>query len=236
MIRKILFSLAVVIAAVCAVFYWSYNGAVSIVPLQEKVVALTYDDGPNPPYTEAMLDMLAQHDVKATFFPKGRNMEAFPESVQNIVDAGHEIGNHSDFHKPMISLFEVDVLEEVVRVNTLIEKYIDRQSTLFRPPYGAQGPGLKMALNRLGMTSVLMSTHGLDWEESDPQVIADSVLKNIEPGSIILLHDGHGDVDDPNEQASRAASVAATGIIIETLQAQNYRFATVGEMLAMARK
>jgi peptidoglycan/xylan/chitin deacetylase (PgdA/CDA1 family) len=235
MIRKTLAVLGLAIAALGAALLWSYSATVAVIPVQEKVVALTFDDGPNPPHTEALLDMLAQHNVKATFFLKGRNIEAFPESVQNVVEGGHEIGNHSYFHKPMISLAESDMLEELVRTNDLIEQYVGEDTTIFRPPFGVQGPGLKMALDTLGMTSVLMSTHGVDWEVSDPQLIADAVLENIEPGSVILLHDGHGDVDDPNAQQSRAPSVEATGIIIETLLAQGYRFETVGDMLAMSR-
>jgi peptidoglycan/xylan/chitin deacetylase (PgdA/CDA1 family) len=235
MIRKTLAVLGLAIAALGAALLWSYSATVAVIPVQEKVVALTFDDGPNPPHTEALLDMLAQHNVKATFFLKGRNIEAFPESVQNVVEGGHEIGNHSYFHKPMISLAESDMLEELVRTNDLIELYVGEDTTIFRPPFGVQGPGLKMALDTLGMTSVLMSTHGVDWEVSDPQLIADAVLENIEPGSVILLHDGHGDVDDPNAQQSRAPSVEATGIIIETLLAQGYRFETVGDMLAMSR-
>tara|TARA_B110000503_G_scaffold79205_1_gene121699 strand:- start:38057 stop:38773 length:717 start_codon:yes stop_codon:yes gene_type:complete len=235
MIRKMLAVLGLAIVALGAMLLWSYSATVVVIPVQEKVVALTFDDGPNPPHTEALLDMLAQHNVKAIFFLKGRNIEAFPESVKNIVEGAHEIGNHSYFHKPMISLCESDMLEELVRTNNLIKHYTDEDTTIFRPPFGVQGSGLKMALDTLGMTSVLMSTHGVDWEVSDPQLIADAVLENIEPGSVILLHDGHGDVDDPNAQQSRAPSVEATGIIIETLQAQGYQFGTVGEMLTMSR-
>jgi peptidoglycan/xylan/chitin deacetylase (PgdA/CDA1 family) len=236
MIRKILVVLVVVSAAFGALMMWVYSAAVVVIPVQEKIVALTYDDGPNPPHTEALLDTLARQGVKATFFLKGRNVEAFPESVDLVIQAGHEIGNHSYFHKPMIALSEAEMLEEVVRTNTLIKQHTGYEPTLFRPPFGLQGPGLKMALDRLGMTSILMSTHGVDWEEGDPRLIASAVLENIEPGSIILLHDGHGDVDDPAEQQSRAPTVEATRIIIDALQAKGYQFKTVGEMRALAHQ
>ena len=134
MIRKILAVFGLAIVALGAVLIWSYSATVAIIPVQEKVVALTFDDGPNPPHTEALLDMLAQHNVKATFFLKGRNIEAFPESVRRVVEAGHEIGNHSYFHKPMISLSESDMLEELVRTNNLIEQYIGDSPVLFRGP------------------------------------------------------------------------------------------------------
>jgi peptidoglycan/xylan/chitin deacetylase (PgdA/CDA1 family) len=233
-IRKIAFVLAFVIVSLCAMFFWSYSKVVVSVPVAEKVVALTYDDGPNPPHTQALLDMLAQHGVKATFFLKGRNVEVFPESVRAVAQAGHEIANHSYDHRPMISFSKSAMREELARTNVLIERLLGYQPVLFRPPYGVQGPGLKTAIEELGMTSILMSTNGADWKVTDPELIASAVLDSIEPGSIILLHDGHGDVDDPNNQDSRAATVAATGIVIEALQTRGYRFATVGELMSMS--
>ena len=235
MVRTIIAISVAFICAVIAVFLWSYSAAIVTVPVTEKVVALTFDDGPNPPHTQALLDTLDQHSVKATFFLKGQHVEAFPESVRAVAQAGHEIANHSYSHRPMLSFSKSEMLNELVRTNQLIEDLLDYQPDLFRPPYGVQGPGLKMALDELNMTSILMSTHGLDWEVNDPELIANTVLESIEPGSIILLHDGHGDVTDPNAQDSRAASVQSTTIIIETLKAQGYRFATVGELIALQR-
>lgn len=235
MVRTIIAISVAFICAVIAVFLWSYSAAIVTVPVTEKVVALTFDDGPNPPHTQALLDTLDQHSVKATFFLKGQHVEAFPESVRAVAQAGHEIANHSYSHLPMLSFSKSEMLNELVRTNQLIEDLLGYQPDLFRPPYGVQGPGLKMALDELNMTSILMSTHGLDWEVNDPELIANTVLESIEPGSIILLHDGHGDVTDPNAQDSRAASVQSTTIIIETLKAQGYRFATVGELIALQR-
>jgi peptidoglycan/xylan/chitin deacetylase (PgdA/CDA1 family) len=233
MIRKIVAVLGVLLAIVCGVFLWSYSQVVVTVPVDQKVVALTFDDGPNPPHTQALLDLLQQHDVKATFFVKGQNVEAFPESLRAIAQAGHEIGNHTYYHRPMLSPSKTAILSELQRTNSVIEEVLGFQPELFRPPYGLQGPGLKVAVDDLGMVSILMSTHGTDWEVTDPELIAGAVLKGVEPGGIILLHDGHGDVGDPEAQDSRAASVAATGIIIETLRAQGYSIVTVGALLAM---
>ena len=192
-------AMAIVVGLLCAVMFWSYSDAVVSVPLDEKVVALTYDDGPNPPHTQALLDMLAQHGVRATFFLKGRNVEAFPESVRAVAQAGHEIGNHSYSHRPMLSLSKSSMREELVRTGDLVEHLLGQRPLLFRPPYGLQGPGLKMALDELGMPSILMSSNGADWEETDPRLIASKVLESIQPGAIILLHDGHGDVDEPRD-------------------------------------
>lgn len=233
MIKRLVIGIALVVV-VCAVVFWSYSEAIISVPVDEKVIALTYDDGPNPPHTQALLALLAQHGVKATFFVKGRNVEAFPDGVRAVLHAGHEIGNHGYFHRPMLSLSTSAMQREVQRANESIAAVTGHVPTLFRPPFGAQGPGLKQALSALRMPSILMSTHGLDWERTDPQAIAAGVLNGIEPGDIVLLHDGHGDMDDPHAQDSRAPTVAATGIIIETLKAQGYRFATVTELMALS--
>jgi peptidoglycan-N-acetylglucosamine deacetylase len=234
MLKKLLAAIVMVVFLLGAVLFWSYNDAVVSVPLDEKLVALTYDDGPNPPHTQAMLELLALHGVKATFFLKGRNVEAFPESVLAVAQAGHEIGNHSYSHRPMLSLSKSAMREELVRAGDAIEQVLGQRPVLFRPPYGLQGPGLKMALEDLGMPSILMSDHGLDWEETDPELIASRVLESIGPGAIILLHDGHGDVDEPTAQQNRAPSVAATGMIIEELKTRGYRFVTISELMAAA--
>jgi peptidoglycan-N-acetylglucosamine deacetylase len=168
MLKKLLTTIVIVVVLICVVIFWSYSDAVVSVPVDEKVVALTYDDGPNPPHTQAMLELLAQHGVRATFFPKARNVEAFPESLQAVAQAGHEIGNHSYYHRPMLSFYKSAMLEEVVRAGDDIEKVLGQRPVLFRPPYGLQGPGLKMALDELGMLSILMGSHGVDWKETDP--------------------------------------------------------------------
>ncbi|MFT4518363.1 MAG: peptidoglycan/xylan/chitin deacetylase (PgdA/CDA1 family) [Halioglobus sp.] len=236
MIRKIFGLLVLAVIVMGLTGYWSYRGAVVTVPMADKVLALTYDDGPNPPHTQAMLNMLELHDVKATFFVKGRNVEAFPEGLEAIVAAGHEVGNHSYSHQFMAFMGSDETREELLKTNALIAAIQGFEPVLFRPPYGGQGPYLKGLIDELEMTSILMSTSGLDWEKTQAQEIAGLVLEKIEPGGIILLHDGHGDIDDPKTQNSRAASVIATGVIIETLKSQGYSFVTVGELLAMAEQ
>ena len=234
MFAKYLTMIGALLVALCTTLWWSYSDTIARVAVTEKILALTYDDGPNPPHTQAMLQVLDQYEVKATFFLKGQNALAFPELVQAIVDAGHEVGNHSFYHQVMISNTKAAALKELVSTNKIIEGTTGFQPRLFRPPYGAQGPGIKLALEQLQMRSILMSDHGSDWQHSDPSLIANDILESIQPGSIVLLHDGHGDVDDPASQASRAASVVATGMIIESMRAQGYRFVTVGELLRLA--
>ena len=234
MLIRALAILAALLALILGLVFWSYQGTVSQFPDAGKVIALTYDDGPNPPDTQVLLEALEEHGVKATFFLKGRNIEAFPESVRAVVAAGHEVANHSYHHRAMLLASTSEALAEIRRTNDLIEEVVGIRPRVFRPPYGAQGPGLKLALDELGMISILMSDVGNDWELDDPGAIADKVLQSAGPGSVILLHDGHGDVDDPASQNSRAATVEATDIIIRTLKAQGYQFLTVNELLVGA--
>ena len=104
MLKKTLITMGLMIITLGALLWWSYSGAIVRFPMDEKFVVLTFDDGPNPPHTQALLEVLKEHDVKATFFLKGRNIEAFPELVRAVAEAGHEIGNHSYSHRPMFSI------------------------------------------------------------------------------------------------------------------------------------
>jgi len=234
MVKKVLFLGVGLVALILAIATWSYQGAIARIETQQKVVALTFDDGPNPPHTEELLGVLEKHGVVATFFPKAKNVEAFPDAAMAMVAAGHEIGNHSYHHNPMTSLSLGKMQDEIVRANSVLREVMGVDDImLFRPPFGLQGIGTKRALTALNLKSILMSDSGFDWEEVDAQKIAETVLETVKPGSIILLHDGHGDVEDPHNQDSRAASVTATQTIIMALREQGFRFVTVSELLAL---
>lgn len=236
MFKKIGIGIVFVVLVWVAVFYWSSTHVIGRVAMDDKLVALTFDDGPNPPYTESLLVLLAEQKVKATFFLKGANVEAFPNSVLAVAKAGHEIGNHSFYHKPMAALSKTDYVEEITRTNNALEKVLAYAPKLFRPPYGVQGLGLTRALNELDMRSIGLGANGSDWSEKNPQTIASAIVESVEPGGFILLHDGHADVDDPHSQDSREPSIAAAKLVIESLRKKGYRFVTVGEMLAHAEK
>ncbi len=212
---------------------WCYADTIWRMNVAEKVVALTYDDGPNPPYTGQLLTLLKSEGVVATFFLKGRNVEAFPDIPRVIGEDGHEIGNHSYQHKAMWSFSKQVMLQEVSRVDALLDGYPGYHPKMFRPPYGAQGAGLKRALQELGKKSIVFDVVGVDWELAEARAIADRVLSGVTPGSIVLLHDGHADIDEPHEQDSRAATIEATGIIVRELKSRGYRFVVVSELLAL---
>ncbi len=135
MIKKVLLLLALTIAGLWGLVAWCYQDVHFSVALNEKVVALTYDDGPSSQDTLALLALLAEQDVRVTFFLKGMNVEAFPELVRAQIEAGHEIGNHSWSHQRMWSFDKAAMLEEIDRTTAAIERITGSPPNYFRPPH-----------------------------------------------------------------------------------------------------
>lgn len=188
-----------------------------------KVVALTFDDGPWPNSSAQILDILQQHDVKGTFFIVGRALQSFPEVAQRMVAEGHAIGNHTWNHRtaranPQAAAHEID------NTAALMERTLGIKTRLYRPPGGVLNNGLDQYAQGKGYTTVMWSTDTLDWRRPQSQTIVQRVLNGVHPGDIILLHDGGGD---------RRSTVAALPRIITELQKRGYRFVTVPELLAL---
>ena len=234
MLKKLLIAFLGTITGLAGFMYWCYQDVVFRVPVAEKVVAITYDDGPSSEDTLALLALLAEQNVRVTFFLKGTNVEAFPNIVRAQHKAGHEIANHSWSHQPMLSFSKAAMLTEIDRTAAAIERITGSTPAHFRAPFFVQGAGLTLALRERQLLSVAAGPNGADWEVFHPQQIAASILESVEPGDIILLHDADGPEPDPVGQASRAGTVAATKIIIDSLREQGYRFVTVSELLALA--
>jgi peptidoglycan/xylan/chitin deacetylase (PgdA/CDA1 family) len=213
---------------------WSDAKVVHSVDIDDRVVALTFDDGPNPPDTNDLLEVLAERNVLATFFVIGRHLEAFPESARAIVEAGHEIGSHSHHHRSMRGHRIAAIEADLKRASAAIKGAVGRRPRVFRAPYMSQGPGLRALLARRGMHSIGVSASGDDWRIFDPDEIEEKVRSAVVPGGIIALHDGHAEAEEPSSQADRSATVRATGQLIASLQREGYRFVTVSELLALA--
>jgi len=200
-----------------AILAWGTN-VVASEPKQEetKKVALTFDDGPHPLYTEPLLDGLKERGVVATFFITGGRAETYPEIVKRIHDEGHLIGNHTYSH---IQLSKNN-LEEFARELSLTSQIIadiTGQETLFvRPPYGLWDIRLETELN---MFPVMWTVDPRDWARSNVSGIVNDVVKKIKPNDIILLHDDYN------------SSYKAALIIIDRLLEQGYEFVTVEEIL-----
>jgi peptidoglycan/xylan/chitin deacetylase (PgdA/CDA1 family) len=191
---------------------------------KEKVIALTFDDGPFPIYTRQVLDILKQNDIQATFFMIGKMVKYYPKIARTVRDAGHVIGNHSWAHpsKPKAPNAEVD------ETAVILKSTLGETAPLFRPPYGLMHNGMADRAEHEKQAVIIWNSAGADWsKEATVGSIVSQVMRNARPGGIILLHDGGG---------NRSSTVQALPIIIEKLRAQGYRFVTVPELLALSEK
>ncbi len=209
-----------------------------------KTVAITFDDGPDPVWTPKILAVLKRRGVHATFFMIGQSAVDHPDLVRQVFAAGHEIGNHSFTHPNMTRVTEDRVRLELSACERVLESILGRQTTLFRPPFNADsepntyGEIMPVAVaGEMGYATAGESIDSKDWllqrkgpdgseHKLTPNEIVQSVLQQIGKGHAILLHDAGGD---------RSATVAALDPIITTLQAQGYRFVTIGELVGEER-
>lgn len=191
----------------------------------QKVIALTFDDGPTPEATGQILSALEEGQVRATFFVTGAELEKNMAEGMRIVAAGHELGNHSYSHERMVLVTPSFVRREVERTDELIREAGYRGEIYFRPPYGRKLFALPYYLSRTGRKSVTWDVEPESYPEvaADSDKIAEHVLSRARPGSIIILHVMYG---------SRGESLKAVKKIVEGLKAQGYSFRTVTELLA----
>ena len=191
---------------------------------EDPTVALTFDDGPNPPVTDRVLDVLDRYGVAATFFCVGLHAGAHPELLARMTEAGHGIGNHTWSHPflPDLSARELEV--QLERTDEVIEAVSrSRPVRLFRPPYGSRSREVVSVLAREGGPTVaLWDVDPSDWAMPGAPAIARSVLDQARPGSIVLMHDGGGD---------RSQTAEALPAVIEGLLERGHRFVRVDEMI-----
>jgi len=206
------------------------NRVVWSVDTDEKVVAFTFDDGPNEIYTPQLLDIFAREEVKATFFLLGEHVEKYPEIVKRIHSEGHEIGNHSFSHSFLPLYTKSYVKRQIESTSALLEKTVGLTPSYFRPPMGLFTPSVLDAINESGMTAVVGEVYPRDPYKPGTDKIVERVLSRIEPGAIIILHDSgtFGKID-------RSQTIAAVPIIIDRLRDRGYRFLTVGELMKLNR-
>ena len=198
------------------------------VPAGRRVVALTFDDGPNGRDTAAVLDVLAEESVHATFFVVGKAVEREPELLRRMVSEGHALGNHTWSHAHLNIRTREGIQREVSRTEAAIERACGAQTKLVRPPFGARSFSVLEALRCLGLECVLWSVPlAREWDRPGAETIARRLLERTVDGSILALHDG-----DRGERAERGAVAAATRLVIDGLRARGLRCVTVPEMLA----
>lgn len=190
-------------------------------------LALTYDDGPNDPHTLRLLEVLARHEVRATFFLIGRHVEKQPDMVREIAKAGHAIGNHTFSHPLLIFKNAAEVRGELLRCQSVLHDLIGEHSNLFRPPFGGRRPAVWRIARELGFQPVMWNVTGYDWNAPSAAVIEQKVTRQIRGGDVILLHDGG------HEQmgADRSQTVLVTDRLIARYKSQDYEFVTIPQML-----
>ena len=192
-------------------------------PLGSGKLALTFDDGPGEE-TPAILDLLRQAGIRATFFLCGQNVERYPDLARRIAEEGHEIGNHTYAHPRLLGRTPGRIAWEIERAQRIIARRTGRTPTLFRPPYGLRWFGLFPVLRRNGLTSVMWSVNSLDWKLSREQVVT-RVLREEQPGAIILFHDGV----PPRKSGNRRVTVEALRDILHATPGR-YQCVPVSEL------
>lgn len=189
-----------------------------------KKIALTFDDGPHPEYTEKILGVLAENEIKATFFMIGENVSRRPELVKRIAEAGHEIGNHTWSHRKTWKLDYGALLDELNRTEDAIFEACGMRPSLFRPPDGIRSAAMATAAEQMDYKVILWTVDTRDWErKTTKSIMTCTILNNVRSGSIILCHDF----------VSRSDSVTAGALAeaIPKLIAEGYDFVTVSELL-----
>jgi peptidoglycan-N-acetylglucosamine deacetylase len=198
-------------------------------PLKQKVIALTFDDGPNPPYTTEIVDYLHSVHVPATFFVVGIAVQAHPDVVRLEVKDGDAIGNHTWDHAHLVLLSKDHIARELTTTEALIQQTTGVHTDLFRPPFGARDFAVIRIARQLGFRVIMWSVPlPGDWRRPPPRVIADRVLRYVTNGGIIVLHDGNRGLP-----ADRQNTVDATKLIVTQLRDEGYRFVTVPELLSL---
>lgn len=191
---------------------------------EKKIVALTFDDGPDEVTTAELLDILQEEGIKATFFVKGTQVEKFPDLTERIVEEGHQIANHSWSHPDFRKLDNKEIVEdELISTSEIIKEYTGYYPKTLRPPYGAVTDENIEFLKERGWRIINWSIDSFDWDpdQNSPEEIETKINKYYHPGAIILMHCGQG----------REGTVEALPDIINNLREKGYQFLTVEELL-----
>ncbi|MBN2135410.1 MAG: polysaccharide deacetylase family protein [Acidobacteria bacterium] len=193
--------------------------SVDKIDTNKKIVYLTFDDGPSPDITPAVLDLLAEYNAKATFFMTGMKMEKYPELVKRVIDEGHAFGHHSYAHKRMILKTYGYIQNDIEKMDRLFEEFTGEKVVLYRPPWGAKFIMLPKVLRDTNKKLIMWSAESpsqYNRENLNGEWIAAETLEEVKPGSIVLLHDGwtgtHGEI------------AKAVAIILDKLTEKGYRF------------
>jgi len=201
---------------------WAMNTAVHG-SRDRRTIALTFDDGPDPARTPALLDALGELGVPATFFVLGECADAHPELCARIAREGHELGNHTYTHPYLPLQRSRSVADQLARTDAAIARATGVVPALARPPYGGRSPRNVRAFERAGKRVVLWDVNSYDWKGAPGADVAQRIVERARPGSIVLMHDGGRD---------HAGTLDAVKLAVPALRAQGYELVTVSRALA----
>src|SRR5436309_3050633 len=187
-------------------------------------IAMSFDDGPSATLTPKLLDLLAARHIKATFFVIGENVMEHPEIVARAAREGHEIGNHSWSHPNLAKMSQESVRSQLQRTDDAIKNATGERPTLMRPPYGSITDREKHWIHdEFGYRIILWEVDPYDWRRPGPAVVRNRILKETQPGSIVLSHDIH------------PGTIEAMPSTFDALEAKGFKFVTVSELIRMAK-
>lgn len=198
------------------------------VPTEHKVIAFTFDDGPDQQYTRQILNIFRKVNGKATFFMVGEQIDANEQIAREVYEAGHEIGNHTYSHPDLTTLSLEKAAMELQRMDERIRQLTGKSPSSFRPPFFQINPSLAELAKGAGYSMIsACNTGARDWEQPQPSVdfMVSQTKAVTEAGSVFIFHDGYGD---------RTKTVEAVSILVEALHAEGYRFVTVSELISMS--
>lgn len=209
------------------------KGTLYRVNIHDKVVALTFDDGPSSEWTPKILDELKKEGVKATFFMIGEHVAQYPQIAKRVAAEGHEIGNHSYKHNVLIYYKKDEVKKEIETTENIIKRVTGQAPRYFRPPKSWLSKREKRKIKEMGYEIVLWSLNSKDWVTFDDKYMVRYLLKHIQPGDIILFHDAGGVFGIEN--GNRSETVKTIPNLVEKLKERGYRFATISELLKLRK-
>jgi peptidoglycan/xylan/chitin deacetylase (PgdA/CDA1 family) len=189
----------------------------------DRLVALTFDDGPWPGQTEKILDVLKKQNVRATFFMLGVQARRSPDLARRVLAEGHTVGSHSLSHKELTKLKPAAIRKEISSGASAVAAATGVRPAWFRPPYGAVNGAVKKQMRALGVRTAMWDIDTLDWTRPGVHMLYRNAVRSTKPGQIVLMHDGGED---------RSQTIEALPLIIEDLRAKGFTFVTMDELAA----
>jgi len=228
-------TIIIVISLITILCYWlfmsPYSQIFGVFPYEkkdckEKVIALTFDDGPNEPFTSQILDFLDTEDIKATFFQVAKAVQKYPDISRSMIKSGHVIGNHSLSHKFSNYISQPSFKKEIESSQKIFKSVIGKEPVFFRPPWLFRTPILLKSLRSFGLIPVSgIFCSDLEVFHVNSKSLASTTIKRARPGGILIFHDGYN-----GKGADRRQTVEGLKIAVKQLRLDGYEFVTVSEL------